>query len=295
MRGEPGVVETRVEGAISPVEPKAGRASGPRRRSAAGPSTATAGRRSCAAARRPPRSPSPSRRPESRPIKLTEEPRANVSGSLTLAYHLDDRYGRRRRARRFRASARSVEAGPAKPGAAAAGRPRNRRRRRTASATPARPPISPSTPGPARRSSMTLSAQSVSGKSGASAPVEVTLPQRPFHNPLARALVEERRDLILDPDHAPKRVEAALTGLSVAPELFDTPANVYLGLKQARTLARRMRIATPTSSMSPRSCGRWRSRSRTATPPRPSATCAPPSRRCARRSSAARATRRSGS
>ena len=80
--------------------------------------------------------------------------------------------------------------------------------------------------------------QSVSGKSGTSAPVEVTLPQRPFHNPLARALVEERRDLILDPDHAPKRVETALTGLSVAPELFDTPANVYLGLKQANALAR---------------------------------------------------------
>ena len=82
---------------------------------------------------------------------------------------------------------------------------------------------------------MTLSALSVSGKTGASAPVEVTLPQRPFHNPLARALVEQRRDLILDPDHAPKRVETALDGLSVAPELFDTPANVYLGLKQART------------------------------------------------------------
>ena len=82
---------------------------------------------------------------------------------------------------------------------------------------------------------MTLSALSVSGKTGTSAPVEVTLPQRTFHNPLARALVEQRRDLILDPDHAPKRVETALTGLSVAPELFDTPANVYLGLKQARS------------------------------------------------------------
>ena len=51
---------------------------------------------------------------------------------------------------------------------------------------------------------MTLSAQSVSGKSGAGAPVEVTLPQRLFHNPLARALVEQRRDLILDPDQAPE-------------------------------------------------------------------------------------------
>ena len=59
---------------------------------------------------------------------------------------------------------------------------------------------------------MTLSATSLSGKTGTSAPIEVTLPQRTFRNPLARALVEQRRDLILDPDHAPKRVEAALTG-----------------------------------------------------------------------------------
>src|SRR5208282_601244 len=48
-------------------------------------------------------------------------------------------------------------------------------------------------------------------------------------------LVEQRRDLILDPDNAPKRVETALTGLAVAPELFNTPANVYLGLKQANS------------------------------------------------------------
>ena len=63
----------------------------------------------------------------------------------------------------------------------------------------------------------------------------MTLPQRLFHNPLARALVEQRRNLILDPDHAPKQVDTALTGLSIAPELFDTPANIYLGLKQAKT------------------------------------------------------------
>ncbi len=82
---------------------------------------------------------------------------------------------------------------------------------------------------------MTLSAVSVSGKTGTSGPIEVTLPQRAFHNPLARALVEQRRDLILDPDNAPKRIETALTGLTVAPELFDTAANVYLGLKQVNS------------------------------------------------------------
>ena len=82
---------------------------------------------------------------------------------------------------------------------------------------------------------MTLSAVSVSGKTGTSGPIEVTLPQRAFHNPLARALVEQRRDLILDPDNAPKRIETALTGLTIAPELFDTAANVYLGLKQVNS------------------------------------------------------------
>ncbi len=82
---------------------------------------------------------------------------------------------------------------------------------------------------------MRLSAVSISGKTGESAPIEVTLPQRIFHNPLARALVEQRRNLVMDPDHEPKRVATALAGLSVAPELFDTPANIYLGLKQAKT------------------------------------------------------------
>jgi uncharacterized protein (TIGR02302 family) len=80
---------------------------------------------------------------------------------------------------------------------------------------------------------MTLSAVSISGKTGQSGPIEMTLPQRIFHNPLARALVEQRRNLVLDPDNAPKRVETALTGLAIAPELFDTPAKIYLGLKQA--------------------------------------------------------------
>ena len=60
---------------------------------------------------------------------------------------------------------------------------------------------------------MRLSAVSISGKTGESAPIEMTLPQRLFHNPLARSLVEQRRNLILDPDHAQKPVEAALTGL----------------------------------------------------------------------------------
>ena len=55
---------------------------------------------------------------------------------------------------------------------------------------------------------MTLKATGVSGNVGAGAPTTFALPQRPFHNPLARALVEQRRALILDPDHEPPRVAA---------------------------------------------------------------------------------------
>jgi uncharacterized protein (TIGR02302 family) len=233
VRGEPGVVETRVEGPIIPVDDKAAAPQVPsqeRRWTIHGDGKATilrggskAGDIAFAV--------TPSGVPT---IKLTEDPKLNISGSLTLAYRLDDRYGV--------AGARADFAlphDPAKPAPRSLAQPPQAALETPATVNAvgdARTTMDLSEhPWAGARVMMTLSAQSVSGKSGASAPVEVTLPQRPFHNPLARALVEERRDLILDPDHAPKRVETALDGLSVAPELFGTPANVYLGMKQARS------------------------------------------------------------
>ena len=165
-------------------------------------------------------------------IATTEDPRANISGSLTLAYRVNDRFGLTSARADF---ARPQEgSGPPKrtlapPPQAALQLPP------TANGVgDARTTVDLSEhPWAGAKVTMTLSATSVSGKTGQSGPIEVTLPERAFHNPLARALVEQRRDLILDPDNAPKRVETALTGLAIAPELFDTPANVYLGLKQA--------------------------------------------------------------
>ena len=63
--------------------------------------------------------------------------------------------------------------------------------------------------------------------------VEVTLPQRRFVKPLARALAEQSRILALDPD-ARAIVRTALEALSLAPEAFDTPAAIHLGLREAR-------------------------------------------------------------
>ncbi len=232
VRGDPNLVETRIEGAIGAAEQKgepAPKAAPSERRwtiHGAGKATILRGGAPAAAvvlAVTPAGAPT---------IASTDEPRANVSGSLTLAYHVEDRFGL--------ASARAdfvrqhEGSGPAPrtlapPPQAALQLPPTAN-----GAGDAKTTIDLSEhPWAGAKVTMRLSAVSISGKTGESAPIELTLPQRAFHNPLARALVEQRRDLILDPDHAPKRVETALTGLAIAPELFDTPANVYLGLKQA--------------------------------------------------------------
>jgi uncharacterized protein (TIGR02302 family) len=233
VRADPAAVQTRVEGPIAPLEAKTASPDSEareRRWTIRGDGKATILRKGATAAEvvlavTPAGTPT---------IKLTEEPRANISGSLTLAYRLDDRYGV--------SSARAEFALPhdaSKPAPRSLAQPPQAALQLPASENgvgDARTTADLSEhPWAGARVAMTLSALSVSGKTGTSAPVEVTLPQRAFHNPLARALVEQRRNLILDPDYAPKRVEAALTGLGVAPELFDTPASVYLGLKQARS------------------------------------------------------------
>ena len=49
------------------------------------------------------------------------------------------------------------------------------------------------------RVEMTLVARDELGQEGESVSFNVTLPQRPFTKPVAKALIEQRRDLILDP------------------------------------------------------------------------------------------------
>ncbi len=231
VRGDPAAVETRIEGRIAPIGGTASTESQRERRwTIHGEGKATILRLG-----RPVAEVLFAVTPAGTPtIKLTEEPRANISGSLTLAYRLDDRYGVSSARAEF-----ALPRDPSKPAPRSLAEPPQAVLQLPASENgvgDARTTTDFSEhPSAGAHVTMTLSALSISGRTGSSAPVEVTLPQRAFHNPLARALVEQRRDLILDPDHAPKRVEAALMGLSVAPELFDTSSNVYLGLKQSRS------------------------------------------------------------
>jgi uncharacterized protein (TIGR02302 family) len=255
VRGDPAVVGTRVDGGITPLEQKtetnAASASGEKSTvpanappaSAAATSAPTekrwtihgSGKATILRGGRPVAVAVLAVTPAGDPtIVSTDDPRANLTGTLTLAYKTQDRFGL--------ASARADFSRPHEgPGPAP----------RTLAPPPQAALTLPPTangvgdghttvdlsehPWAGAKVTMRLSTVSISGKTGDSGPIEVTLPQRIFHNPLARALVEQRRNLILDPDQAPKQVDTALTGLSIAPELFDTPANIFLGLKQAKT------------------------------------------------------------
>ncbi len=77
---------------------------------------------------------------------------------------------------------------------------------------------------------MTLTARDEGGNEGKSEPFSFRLPERVFTKPLARALVEQRRNLALDANARPL-VITALDALAIAPEQFTPQAGVYLGLR----------------------------------------------------------------
>ena len=77
---------------------------------------------------------------------------------------------------------------------------------------------------------MTLVARDEGDNQGRSEPVTFRLPERTFTKPLARALIEQRRNLALDAGARPL-VTTALDALALAPDKFGTDAGVYLGLR----------------------------------------------------------------
>jgi uncharacterized protein (TIGR02302 family) len=168
-------------------------------------------------------------------IELTDAPRANVRGSLTLSYEINDDYG-----------VTSADADFVEPSVEdVPGHVRS-----------LVPPPHLSLPLPAgpgglgeaeatvdlsdhpwagAQVKMTLTAHDGGGNLGRSEPIEITLPQRPFVKPIARALVEQRRNLVLFPESR-ERVQAALDGLMIAPDQFGVSSSVFLGLSVASSM-----------------------------------------------------------
>ena len=77
------------------------------------------------------------------------------------------------------------------------------------------------------------------GQEGRTPDTEITLPSRPFRDPLARALAEGRRRLVTAPDTDRRWVQSALDALLVAPVTFTPQPAIFLGLRTATERLRR--------------------------------------------------------
>ncbi|MFT3733088.1 MAG: TIGR02302 family protein [Hyphomicrobium sp.] len=81
-----------------------------------------------------------------------------------------------------------------------------------------------------QRVELWLEATDVGGQVGRSKAIEIVLPSRQFKNPLARAVVEQRRKLAEDSRNRTSVVRA-LDALTMEPEGFITDDGVFLGLR----------------------------------------------------------------
>lgn len=88
------------------------------------------------------------------------------------------------------------------------------------------------------RLALRLVAHDAAGQEGASTPVEVTLPERRFRDPVARALTEQRRRLALDAREIAV-VSTTLEALTLAPERFEPRFGRHLALRALTADARR--------------------------------------------------------
>src|SRR5713226_251517 len=92
---------------------------------------------------------------------------------------------------------------------------------------------------------LTLTAKDEAGNEGRSEPFNMRLPERLFTKPLARALIEQRRNLALDANQN-TQAYAALDALMIAPELFMPETGQYLGLY---SVARQLEAARTDDAM----------------------------------------------
>ncbi|HEV2677647.1 MAG TPA: TIGR02302 family protein [Aliidongia sp.] len=79
---------------------------------------------------------------------------------------------------------------------------------------------------------MRLVATDATGQTGSSKPLRFTLPERQFHHPVAKAIIEQRKLLVTHPDQADVVAET-LSDLSIQPSFFRNDFAVFMGLRTA--------------------------------------------------------------
>ncbi|MGC1538965.1 MAG: TIGR02302 family protein [Xanthobacteraceae bacterium] len=167
-------------------------------------------------------------------ITLTKDPQAQNRGSLLLSYRIEDDYGVTKAeatfARKDDPAAPGGKAQPPRPLYGPPGFPLVLPQARVKKGVGQTIKDLTDHPWAGAEVTMTLLAHDEGGNVGNSDPVTFKLPQRVFIKPLARALIEQRRDLAMDANARPE-VITALDALAIAPEKFTPDAGVYLGLR----------------------------------------------------------------
>lgn len=167
-------------------------------------------------------------------IALAKDPEPQLRGTMLLSYRVEDDYGvvnaEARLARPPPTGPVDAGARPPRPLYEAPNFPLVLPQARTRSGVGQTTKDLAEHPWAGTDVSLTLVARDEAGNEGMSPPHQFRLPQRPFTKPLARALIEQRRDLALDAE-ARGHVLAALDALTIAPERFTPDAAVYLGLR----------------------------------------------------------------
>ncbi len=163
-------------------------------------------------------------------IAFAADPKTAQSGALQLAYTLKDDYGVIGAHGEFEstdatgAAARPLYDAPALPLSLPQLRTRDSTGETTRDLT--------AHPWAGAKVRLTLVARDEAAQEGRSAPIELTLPARRFHDPLARAVVEQRTRLAMDGNAVPYVAEA-LDALTLAPEKSFDNVTHYLALRTA--------------------------------------------------------------
>jgi len=171
-------------------------------------------------------------------IRFTKEPSHALNGTLQLAYEITDDYGPAKAYGEIVPLDIDHEDEETAPLYEAPDLPLALPRRGTKEATTAKD-LSEH-PWAGQKVALTLVVTDAGGKSARSETKIITLPERPFTNPLAKAVAEQRRILALDAtqrDH----VRDMLSALMIRPDETIKNTAHYLGLVTIRT---RLRLAT---------------------------------------------------
>jgi uncharacterized protein (TIGR02302 family) len=165
-------------------------------------------------------------------IRFADEPRQALNGSLELAYEIEDDYGATSALASF---AQADAATGARPLYEAPEMPLSLPRRARGEPSAVRS-VRDLTEHPWAGTAIDLQlvATDAAGQEGRSEALRVIMPQRNFLNPLARALVEQRRLIALDANAKP-RVLGLMDAITLRPEdTFDNLSH-YLGVMSARS------------------------------------------------------------